>query len=90
MFKPTVLILGSNYFQGSRNIVDSIDEHELFDGMGYFPDGLPKIYGETGEVLAGLKKGRESKDELIVTDMVVAREIFNRAVERGTGRKLLL
>ena len=69
-----------------KYIVDSIDEHELFDSMGYFPDGLPEIYCETGEVIAGLKKGRESKDQLIVNsnigiavaDVVMAREIFNR------------
>lgn len=84
--------------EADKYIVDSSDEHELFAGMGYFPDGLPKIYGETGEVVAGVKKGRESKDELIVCsnigmavcDMVVAREIFNRALERGTGLKLPL
>lgn len=84
--------------KADKYIVDSSDEHELFAGMGYFPDGLPKIYGETGEVLAGVKKGRESKDEIIVCsnigmavcDMVVARELFNRALERGTGIKLPL
>lgn len=84
--------------KANKYIVDSSAEHELFAEMGYFPDGLPEIYGETGEVLAGLKKGRESKDELIVCsnigmavcDMVLAREIFDRALERGVGRKLPL
>jgi ornithine cyclodeaminase/alanine dehydrogenase-like protein (mu-crystallin family) len=81
-----------------KYIVDSIDEHELFDSMGYFPDGLPEIYCETGEVIAGLKKGRESKDQLIVNsnigiavaDVVMAREIFNRALDKGVGTKLPL
>lgn len=84
--------------EADKYIVDSIEEHELFAGMGYFPEGLPKIYGETGEVLAGLKKGRERKEELIVcsnigmavTDMVIARELFDRALVRGVGIKLPL
>lgn len=84
--------------KADKYIVDSIDEHELFASMGYFPDGLPKITCETGEVLAGLKKGRESKDELIVCsnigmsvcDVVVARAVLNRALENNIGRKLPL
>lgn len=79
-----------------KYIVDSIDEHQLFDQMGYFPHGLPSIYGETGEIIAGIKDGRENKDELIlcsnigmaVCDMVVAREVFDRALEEEVGRKL--
>jgi len=81
-----------------KYIVDSIDEHVLFEQMGYFPDGLPEIYCETGEIIAGLKKGRDNADELIVCsnigmsvcDAVMAREIFNRALEQGKGLKLKL
>ncbi|WP_422446792.1 ornithine cyclodeaminase family protein [Thermoanaerobacterium sp. DL9XJH110] len=84
--------------RADKYIVDSIDEHELFEKMGYFPDGLPEIYCETGEVIAGLKKGRESKEELIVNsnigmaveDVVLGREILNRALNMGIGRKLPL
>lgn len=84
--------------QADKYIVDSIDEHELFAAMGYFPDGLPKITCETGEVLAGLKPGRENKDEMIVCsnigmsvcDVVVGREVMNRALEAKIGRKLPL
>ena len=84
--------------KADKFIVDSIEEHELFAGAGYFPDGLPKIACETGEILAGLKKGREAASELIVCsnigmsvcDVVVAREIFNRALVKGLGRKLPL
>lgn len=84
--------------RADKYIVDSAEEHELFAGMGYFPEGLPKANCQTGEVLAGVAKGRESKDELIVCsnigmsvcDVVVAREIFNQALEKGVGRKLPL
>jgi len=84
--------------RADKYIVDSIDEHKLFADMGYFPGGLPKIVCETGEILAGIKKGRESKDELIVNsnigmavcDMVLAREVLNRAFEKKVGIKLSL
>jgi ornithine cyclodeaminase/alanine dehydrogenase-like protein (mu-crystallin family) len=84
--------------RADKYIVDSIEEHELFDQMGYFPEGLPKIASETGEIIAGVKKGRESKDELIVCsnigmavcDVVVGREIFNKALANRVGAKLTL
>ncbi|MDY3822833.1 MAG: ornithine cyclodeaminase family protein [Eubacteriales bacterium] len=49
-----------------KYFVDSRDEHELFASMGYFPEGLPHIVCETGEIIAGLHEGRTSKDEIIV------------------------
>jgi ornithine cyclodeaminase/alanine dehydrogenase-like protein (mu-crystallin family) len=81
-----------------KYIVDSKEEHELFAKMGYFPDGLPQISCETGEILAGLKPGRENKDELIVCsnigisvcDVVVGREILNRALAANMGKILPL
>ena len=81
-----------------KYIVDSIDEHELFAGMGYFPDGMAEITCETGEVLAGLKEGRKDKDELIVcsnigisvNDVVMGQAILMKAFELGLGRKLPL
>lgn len=84
--------------RADKYIVDSIEEHELFDQMGYFPDGLPKVVCETGEIIAGVKKGRESKDELIVCsnigiavcDVVVGRKIFNKALANHEGAKLTL
>ena len=84
--------------RADKYIVDSAEEHRLFADMGYFPDGLPEISCETGEVLAGTSKGRESADELIVCsnigmavcDVVVGKEIFMRALEAGIGRKLAL
>ena len=82
--------------EADRYIVDSIAEHELFNEMGYFPGGLPKIACETGELLAGLAKGRTSKDELIVCsnigmavcDMAMGKSIFDKAIEMGIGRVL--
>lgn len=84
--------------EADKYIVDSIHEHELFNGMGYFPDGLPKITCETGEILAGLERGRTSSDELIVCsnigmsvcDVVMGKAILDKAIEMGLGRKLPL
>lgn len=84
--------------RADKYIVDSIDEHELFQEIGYFPEGLPKIICETGEVLAGLKNGRTSANELIVCsnigmsvcDVTVARAIFDIALEKNIGIKISL
>lgn len=81
-----------------KYIVDSIHEHELFNEMGYFPDGLPKITCETGEVLAGVAPGRTSKDELIVCsnigmsvcDVVMGKAILDKAIDMSLGRILPL
>lgn len=79
-------------------IVDSMDEHKLFNSMGYFPDGLPTIKGETGEILAGLKNIKADDNSIIVCsnigmavcDVVVGREIFDQAIEKKIGIKLVL
>ncbi len=84
--------------EADQYLVDSIDEHQLFAEMGYFPDGLPRIAGETGEVLAGAHPGRAAEKELIVCsnigmavcDVVVGREIFDIALRENSGVKLPL
>lgn len=81
-----------------KYIVDSREEHELFDGMGYFPEGLPQIYCETGEVIAGIKQGRENADELIVCsnigmsvcDVAMAKAIFDAAMAKDVGTVMKL
>lgn len=83
-----------------KYIVDSKEEHQSFAEIGYFPadKGLPKVYCETGEILAGLKPGRESDDEIIVcsnigmsvNDVAVGKAIMLKALEMGVGTKLSL
>lgn len=83
-----------------KYIVDSIEEHQSFASIGYFPadKGLPKVYCETGEILAGIKPGRESSDEIIVcsnigmsvNDVAVGKAIMLKALEMGVGMKLPL
>lgn len=87
-------------YRADKYIVDSIEEHELFAEMGYFPldKGLPKVYAQTGEILAGSKPGRESADELIVcsnigvsvNDIAVGKSILSKALEQGVGTILPL
>lgn len=89
---PEISLEADKYF------VDSIEEHELFAGMGYFPAGLPKIVAQTGDILAGLAEGRTSADELIicsnigmsVCDVVMGRAIYDKAMKLGIGSKLPL
>jgi ornithine cyclodeaminase/alanine dehydrogenase len=74
-------------------IADSIEEHLLFEEMGYYPDGLPAFTAEIGEVVAGLKPGRVGADQLIynsnvgmaVCDIAVGQVILDRAIDVGVG-----
>ena len=51
------------------------------------------IYGEIGEIVAGLKPGRQSQDERIlfwhkgfaVSDIMLGHLAYQKAVERGIG-----
>ena len=78
----------------------STDDHAQFQyyrSVGYFQH-TPDPYADLGELVAGIKPGRESKDEramainlgLAMDDMAVAPEIFRRARELGLGTWLSL
>jgi ornithine cyclodeaminase/alanine dehydrogenase-like protein (mu-crystallin family) len=45
--------------RADKYIVDSIDEHELFAEMGYFPDGLPTIDASSHVWVAVVRGRRE-------------------------------
>lgn len=66
---------------------------------GVYFGGIPEmIYADLGELAAGLKPGRQNNAERIfcmnmgiaVDDMVTAKLIYQRAIERGNGTKLPL
>lgn len=86
------------FSRADKFLVDSLEEMKYFMTIGYLPHGLPPLHAEIGEVVAGLKAGRERDDELIidmnigmgVEDVVVGREIYARACSRGLGRILPL
>ena len=82
----------------NRYYMDSIEEHMLLKDYGYYPYGFPEITGETGALAAGLVPGRSSEDDLVIfnnvgmasEDMMCARIIFDKALEKGLGIKLPL
>lgn len=84
--------------RADKYLVDDSKAHNLFITYGYYPDGLPNIYAETGEMVAGIKKGRENKDEIIminnvgmaVDDAMMARPLVDIAIERKMGRLIPL
>ena len=78
----------------------STDDHDQFNyyrSIGYFQD-TPDPYADLGEIVAGLKPGRQRHDErtlainlgLAMDDMAVAPEIYRRARELGIGTWLPL
>jgi ornithine cyclodeaminase/alanine dehydrogenase-like protein (mu-crystallin family) len=78
----------------------STDDHAQFryyQSVGYFQD-TPDPYADLGEIVAGLKPGREREEErtlamnlgLALDDMAVAPAIYRRAKERGIGTWLPL
>lgn len=84
--------------RADKYIADSAADHRHLAGAGYFPDGLPEIACETGEVIAGKSRGRERDDQLIVCsnigmavcDIVVGKKVLLLAINNGLGRKIPL
>ncbi len=83
---------------GSKFVTDSWDQTVHFHEQGAFPDGLPKLYAELGEIVAGKKKGRENAKERILAiniglaleDVIVANYVYKKAEKRGGYNKLTL
>jgi ornithine cyclodeaminase/alanine dehydrogenase len=78
----------------------STDDHAQFEyyrGAGYFQK-VRKPYADLGEIVAGIKPGRERANEralainlgLALDDMAVAPEIYRRAFAKGIGTRLPL
>ena len=86
-------ILGADKF-----ITDSWDQTVHFHEQGAFPDGLPTLYAELGEIVAGKKKGRHSEEERILAiniglaleDVIVANYVYDLVKDRGDNLKLTL
>ncbi|HET7090354.1 MAG TPA: ornithine cyclodeaminase family protein [Anaerolineae bacterium] len=76
---------------------DDYAQFQYYRSAGYF-QSTPDPYADLGEIVAGLKPGRERSDErtmamnlgLALDDMAVAPEIYRRAKERGIGTRLPL
>ncbi len=86
-------ILGVDKF-----VTDDWEQTKYFASHGAFPDGLPTLHGELGEIVTGQKPGRESNRERImainigmaIEDIAVAAKVYEKAVEKGVGTELSL
>jgi ornithine cyclodeaminase/alanine dehydrogenase-like protein (mu-crystallin family) len=73
-------------------VTDDKDQCLYYKSLGYFQH-IPEIYADLGEIAAGLKPGREKKEEKIICanlglamdDMATAIKIYNKAVENNIG-----
>ena len=76
----------------SKFCTDDIPQFEHYREVGYFQD-VPPIYASLGELVAGIKRGRENAIEktiacnlgLALDDMATAPIVYKRAMERGIG-----
>ena len=84
--------------RADKFLVDSLEEMDYFMSIGYLAHGLPPLHAEIGEVVAGIKPGRQSNEETIfdmnigmgLVDVVVARDILDRAIKENIGKRLSL
>jgi ornithine cyclodeaminase/alanine dehydrogenase len=81
----------------SKFCTDDVPQLGHYREVGYFQD-IPPIYAELGELVAGVKPGRQTPQERTMTcnlglamdDMAVAPTLYERAVEKGIGTWLEL
>ena len=86
-------ILGADKF-----ITDSWGQTVHFHEQGAFPDGLPKLYAELGEIVAKKKPGRENSEERILAiniglaleDVIVANHIYEKVKDSPDVTRLTL
>jgi ornithine cyclodeaminase/alanine dehydrogenase-like protein (mu-crystallin family) len=92
-----------SYFTGAamahmdRISTDDHAQFQYYKSVGYFQQ-TPEPYADLGELVAGLKPGRQSDTErtmainlgLAMDDMAVAPEIYRRAKAKGLGTLLSL
>lgn len=91
-------------------VVDDVALAEYFDRIGRdrttadgrpdpeFPGGMPPVYATIGELVAGVKPGRESPAERIIAvpigmaicDVALAHLTYRKALDRGVGQRFRL
>ncbi len=92
-----------SYWQGQamkemdKIATDDLSQMRYYRHEGYFKE-TPEAYADLGEIIAGMKPGRENVSEriaavnlgLALDDMATAIRIYKRAKEMGVGRELPL
>jgi ornithine cyclodeaminase/alanine dehydrogenase len=88
---------GAAMAQMDRISTDDHGQFQYYKSVGYFQQ-TPEPYADLGELVAGLKPGRQSASErtmainlgLALDDMAVAPTIYRLAREKGLGTVLPL
>lgn len=88
---------GAAFAEADKIATDDLQQLDYYRREGYFRD-TPAPYADLGEIVAGVKPGRERDDERIIavnlgialSDMAVAIRIYRRAQELGIGEMLPL
>jgi ornithine cyclodeaminase/alanine dehydrogenase len=83
--------------EASRFCTDDVPQFMHYKAIGYFQD-VPPIYADLGELVAGVKPGRQNPTERTMTcnlglamdDMAVAPTLYRRALEMQIGHFLPL
>jgi ornithine cyclodeaminase/alanine dehydrogenase-like protein (mu-crystallin family) len=83
--------------ESAKFCTDDFAQLMHYKGVGYFQD-IPPVHADLGELVAGIKAGREEVLErtmtanlgLAIDDMAVAPKIYERALEMGIGVRLPL
>ena len=84
------------YLRADKFLTDRWEPLQHFAEVGFFPQGLPRLYAELHEVVGGAKPGRESDQERIVVmnggmaieDVTMAKLVYERARAAGAGTRL--
>lgn len=79
-------------------VTDDAEQTRYFAAHGCFPDGMPPLHAELGEIVCGKKPGRVRADERIMSmclgmaleDVAMGRHLYDTAQQRGVGTRLPL
>lgn len=88
---------GAAFAEADKIATDDLQQLEYYRHEGYFRE-TPPPYADLGQIVAGIKPGRERDHERIIavnlgialSDMAVAIRIYRRALELGIGQMLPL
>ena len=90
-------VQGAALREADKIATDDHAQLQFYRQTGYFRE-TPEAYADLGEIIAGMKPGRESDDEITISinlglaldDMATAIKVYQRSKEMGIGRELLL
>lgn len=85
-------------FSFDKVVTDDLNQTNHYIEAGEFSGGMPPIYAELGEVILGIKKGRENEAEKIIaynigiaiSDVALGKYVYEKALSKGVGVSLNL